>query len=71
MLANEQCLGLAIKWEALKVYYSFLEKCNYEVFILTENTISKVLTLIRKWSCGLKGKTAWCLGFTKVSAIQM
>lgn len=31
-----------------KVYYSFLEKCNYEVFILDENSVSEVLTLIQK-----------------------
>lgn len=52
-----------------KVYYSFLEKCNYEVFMLSENTGFEVLTLIWKWSYGLKEKTAWCSGLTKESAI--
>lgn len=54
-----------------KVYYSFLEnvimKCSYRMRI----QFFEVLTLMWKWSYGLKGKTAWCSGFTTVSTTQM
>lgn len=38
-----------------KVYYSFLEKHNNEVFILVKNIVFEVLTLIYKWNSDLKG----------------